>query len=246
MPPSNTHRQTTLPDPSAADLARAAAGDEQAFRDLVERYQGMVYTVAHNILGNHAGRRRRGPGSVPAPVSQAAPVPRRVLVRHLAVPAGRHRGRWTIAAASGGTPPQVNVREQLGRPRTRGAGARRLWQSWCAAWTPCRPIIVCRWCCCDVHGPRVSRGLAELLGRPLGNGEGDGAPRPQRRASSPAGKRLSGRRTLMTAAASVSTSSASWTVSYTDRLVAEFQAHLSFCGECAARAARESAPCAAR
>ncbi len=42
-----------LPDPTPADLARAAAGDVDAFRTIVERYQGMVYSVAHNVLGNH-------------------------------------------------------------------------------------------------------------------------------------------------------------------------------------------------
>ncbi|MFA4965579.1 MAG: sigma-70 family RNA polymerase sigma factor [Thermoleophilia bacterium] len=41
-----------LPDPSPADLVRAAAGDAGAFRLIVERYQGMVYSVAYNVLGD--------------------------------------------------------------------------------------------------------------------------------------------------------------------------------------------------
>ena len=53
MSASNLHKWATLPDPTPADLARAAAGDVDAFTTIVERYQGMVYSVAHNVLGNH-------------------------------------------------------------------------------------------------------------------------------------------------------------------------------------------------
>ena len=53
MSASNLHRWASLPDPSAADLARAAKGDAQAFTLIVERYQGMVYSVAFSVLGNH-------------------------------------------------------------------------------------------------------------------------------------------------------------------------------------------------
>jgi RNA polymerase sigma-70 factor, ECF subfamily len=53
MTPSNLHKWASLPDPSPADLARAAAGDPQAFTLIVERYQGMVFSVAYNVLGNH-------------------------------------------------------------------------------------------------------------------------------------------------------------------------------------------------
>ena len=53
MPTSNPHKWSTLPDPTSADLSRAAAGDVDAFKSIVERYQGMVYSVAYNVLGNH-------------------------------------------------------------------------------------------------------------------------------------------------------------------------------------------------
>ena len=53
MTTSNLHKWAMLPDPTPADLARAAAGDVDAFKTIVERYQGMVYSVAHNVLGNH-------------------------------------------------------------------------------------------------------------------------------------------------------------------------------------------------
>lgn len=53
MAASNPHKWAALPDPTAAELARAAGGDVQAFRMIVERYQGMVYSVAYNVLGNH-------------------------------------------------------------------------------------------------------------------------------------------------------------------------------------------------
>jgi RNA polymerase sigma-70 factor, ECF subfamily len=53
MNSSNIHRLASLPDPSPAELARAVQGDVQAFRLIVERYQGMVYSVAYNVLGNH-------------------------------------------------------------------------------------------------------------------------------------------------------------------------------------------------
>ena len=39
--------------PHARRLARAATGDVDAFKTIVERYQGMVYSVAYNVLGNH-------------------------------------------------------------------------------------------------------------------------------------------------------------------------------------------------
>jgi RNA polymerase sigma-70 factor (ECF subfamily) len=53
MSPSNHQKWQMLPDPSPAELERAAAGDGDAFRLIVERYQGMVYSVARNILGDH-------------------------------------------------------------------------------------------------------------------------------------------------------------------------------------------------
>jgi len=53
MSASNLHKWATLPDPTAADLARAATGDVDAFKTIVERYQGMIYSVAYNVLGNH-------------------------------------------------------------------------------------------------------------------------------------------------------------------------------------------------
>src|SRR5665647_2630461 len=53
MTASNLHKWATLPDPSPAELARAAEGDAQAFKLIVERYQGTVYSVAYNVLGNH-------------------------------------------------------------------------------------------------------------------------------------------------------------------------------------------------
>ena len=50
---TSNHKWATLPDPTPADLARAVAGDVDAFKTIVERYQGMVYSVAYNVLGNH-------------------------------------------------------------------------------------------------------------------------------------------------------------------------------------------------
>ena len=52
MAASNLHKWASLPDPSAAELARASEGDAQAFKLIVERYQGMVYSVAYNVLGD--------------------------------------------------------------------------------------------------------------------------------------------------------------------------------------------------
>jgi RNA polymerase sigma-70 factor, ECF subfamily len=49
---SNFQKWQSLPDPSPAELASAAAGDKQAFSLIVKRYQGMVYSVAYNVLGN--------------------------------------------------------------------------------------------------------------------------------------------------------------------------------------------------
>jgi len=53
MTPSNLPDHTNLPEPSPHDLEAATAGDREAFRRIVERYQGMVYTMAYNLLGNH-------------------------------------------------------------------------------------------------------------------------------------------------------------------------------------------------
>jgi RNA polymerase sigma-70 factor, ECF subfamily len=53
MTASNLSKWASLPDPSPAELARAAHGDMQAFRLIVERYQGMVYSVAYNVLGDY-------------------------------------------------------------------------------------------------------------------------------------------------------------------------------------------------
>ena len=53
MATSNLHRWASLPDPSSAELGRAAEGDAEAFKLIVERYQGMVYSVAYNVLGSH-------------------------------------------------------------------------------------------------------------------------------------------------------------------------------------------------
>ena len=53
MTASNLHKWASLADPSPAELARAIEGDAQAFKLIVERYQGMVYSVAFNVLGNH-------------------------------------------------------------------------------------------------------------------------------------------------------------------------------------------------
>ena len=165
MPPSNTHRQTTLPDPSAADLARAAAGDEQAFRDLVERYQGMVYTVAHNILGNHAD------------AEDAAQEAFLRLDRKLRQFRGESSfGTWLYRLAATAavdyrrrerrTPPQVNVREQLADPEQEvleRAGCAELVRAVDALPADYRLPLVLR----DVHGLEY-REVAELLGRPLG------------------------------------------------------------------------------
>ncbi len=52
MTPSNLQTWASLPAPPPAQIAAAAAGDHDAFRQIVERYQGMVYSVAYNILGD--------------------------------------------------------------------------------------------------------------------------------------------------------------------------------------------------
>ena len=52
MASSNQGEWPLPPDPTPFDLARAAAGDHDAFRLIVERYQAMVYSVAYNVLGD--------------------------------------------------------------------------------------------------------------------------------------------------------------------------------------------------
>jgi RNA polymerase sigma-70 factor, ECF subfamily len=165
MPPSNTHRWTTLPDPSAADLKRAASGDEQAFRSLVERYQGMVYTVAHNILGDHAD------------AEDAAQEAFLRLFRKLRQFRGEASfGTWLYRLAvttavdyrrrERRTPPEVAVREALADPEQavlERAGCADLVRAVDALPADYRLPLVLR----DVHGLEY-REVAELLGRPLG------------------------------------------------------------------------------
>ena len=53
--PSNLgkmRRAPRVPEPAADEVARAAAGDRDAFRALVERYQNMVFAVAFSVLGD--------------------------------------------------------------------------------------------------------------------------------------------------------------------------------------------------
>jgi RNA polymerase sigma-70 factor, ECF subfamily len=52
MTASNPDEWRFPPDPSPREVARAAAGDHDAFRLIVERYQAMVYSVAYNVLGD--------------------------------------------------------------------------------------------------------------------------------------------------------------------------------------------------
>jgi RNA polymerase sigma-70 factor (ECF subfamily) len=61
--PSNLYSPETPPEgsydlggfhvPQEADVVLAMDGDKEAFGRLVERYQGMVYTLAYNALGTH-------------------------------------------------------------------------------------------------------------------------------------------------------------------------------------------------
>ena len=61
--PSNLYNPDTPPEgsydlsgfhvPQEDDVVRAMSGDKEAFGRLVERYQGMVYTLAYNALGTH-------------------------------------------------------------------------------------------------------------------------------------------------------------------------------------------------
>ena len=52
MTASNQGEWRFPPDPTPRELARAAAGDHEAFKLIVERYQAMVYSVAYNVLGD--------------------------------------------------------------------------------------------------------------------------------------------------------------------------------------------------
>jgi RNA polymerase sigma-70 factor, ECF subfamily len=49
---SDGHQWARPPDPSPEDIGRAGNGDAEAFRLIVERYQGMVYSIAYNVLGD--------------------------------------------------------------------------------------------------------------------------------------------------------------------------------------------------
>ena len=54
MVASNPSRWSRPPEPSPVELQHAADGDQRAFKVLVERYQGMVYSIAYSVLGNPA------------------------------------------------------------------------------------------------------------------------------------------------------------------------------------------------
>lgn len=54
MPVSETVVSSTMTDPDAGDISRAAAGDPQAFERLVDRHLGRVHRLAWRSLGNNA------------------------------------------------------------------------------------------------------------------------------------------------------------------------------------------------
>jgi len=49
---SNCNKRRLPPDPSSEEIGRAAAGDVAAFTRIVERYQGMAYSIAYKMLGD--------------------------------------------------------------------------------------------------------------------------------------------------------------------------------------------------
>lgn len=52
MTMGNTSAQLALRDPDVALMLRVRAGDNEAFQDLVNRYQGRLITVLRHVVGN--------------------------------------------------------------------------------------------------------------------------------------------------------------------------------------------------
>jgi len=46
------HRSPRVAEPPTAEIQRAAAGDNDAFREIVRRYERLVFSVAYTVLGD--------------------------------------------------------------------------------------------------------------------------------------------------------------------------------------------------
>jgi len=173
MPPSNTHRQTTLPTHRRPIWRVPRPATSRPFAISWSDIKAWCNTVAHNILGNHAD------------AEDAAQEAFLRLYRKLRQFRGESSfGTWLYRLAATAavdyrrrerrTPPQVNVREQLADPNKRCWSAPAV-QSWCAPVDALPAIIVCRWCCAMCTASSIARWPAARS--PAGHGEGDGATR---------------------------------------------------------------------
>ena len=164
MTPSNLTDHTDLPEPSPHDLAAATAGDREAFRRIVERYQGMVYSMAYNLLGNHIDAEDAAQEAflrcIRSCRSFAATRPSRTWFFRLALNAiidyqRRERSRRAARRAR---------RSPTPRPRCCGATAMRRSRRRSAT---CPPTTACPLVLRDIYGLPYEE-IADALDRPLG------------------------------------------------------------------------------
>lgn len=159
-----------VPEPEPRLLERAAAGDHDACRLLVERYGGMVYAVAVNVLGDaHEAedaaqeallrvfgglRRYRGEAAFGTWVFRIA--------ANAALDQGRRRGRGLVPwhGTPGGLPPLAPGPEQTAEQMER---CRMV----LAAMGNLRPALRRPLVLREVYGLRYEE-IGDLLGRPLG------------------------------------------------------------------------------
>ena len=123
MPSSNPPIRQDLPEPSPRDLQAAAQGDREAFRRIVERYEGMVYTMAYNLLGNSRRCRGRGAGGVLAAAPEAQRLPRPLVVHDVALPPVDERDHRLSAALAPARRPSPTCPSRSPTPRRRCCGA---------------------------------------------------------------------------------------------------------------------------
>jgi RNA polymerase sigma-70 factor (ECF subfamily) len=164
---SNTQQprcSTGVPDPPADQIQRAAAGDADAFREIVLRYERLVFGVAYTVLGDSYDaedaaqeaflRLHRG---LPRYRGEAA---FGTWVFRLAVTAALDQRRWLSRRA--GVPLDTLPGSPQATPEQR-AEAEQLLTAMAALSAALRAPLVLR----EVYGYEYAE-IAALLGKPVG------------------------------------------------------------------------------
>jgi RNA polymerase sigma-70 factor (ECF subfamily) len=157
-------RSPRVADPPAGEIQRAAAGDAEAFHEIVRRYERMVFSVAYTVLGDpheaedaaqeaflrlHRGLQRyRGEAAFGT------------WVFRLAITAALDRRRWSSRRAAAPLDPLPASPQATPEQR---AEAEELLAAMAALSAALRAPLVLR----EVYGYEYAE-IAALLGKPVG------------------------------------------------------------------------------